>query len=471
VLAVVPGSVRNFAQNGPPEEQSQLIAAQWVVSRERGGAWSCTGKLPRGLQNALFCAPMNLTVARHDPYASLRVPNFRWFIVSLLTMNVATQLQAVVVAWQIYALTHDPLSLGLIGLAEAIPFIGFALPAGHVADRSRRLAVARIALAALLVCSVTLLAFTVRPGLVNPARVWPIYLVIFLSGIARSFLMPARTALSAEVVPRTLYPNAVTWRSSTWQLAAVLGPALGGLIYGFGTATAAYAVDVGLMLVALLSIARIDHVPKAPPPSEGSVLRSLAGGVQFVRGQPVILGALALDLFSVLFGGATALLPVFADQILHVGPKGLGVLRAAPAAGAVVTSLVLAHRPPLRRAGRTLFVSVACFGLCMIGFGLSLSFPLSLGLLVASGMADTVSVVVRSTLLQVLTPDHLLGRVSSVNAIFIGSSNEIGAFESGVAAKLLGTVPSVVLGGMATLAVVVVTALRVPELRRLREIR
>jgi MFS family permease len=414
---------------------------------------------------------MNLTVARHDPYASLRIPNFRWFIVSLLTMNIATQLQAVVVAWQIYALTHDPLSLGLIGLAEAIPFIGFALPAGHVADRSRRLTIARIALAALLICSMTLLVFTVRPGLVNPARVWPMYLVIFLSGIARSFLQPARTALSAEVVPRPLYPNAVTWRSSTWQLAAVLGPALGGLIYGFGTATAAYVVDVSLMLVALLAIARIDHVPKTPPPSDDSVLQSLASGVRFVRRQPVVLGALALDLFSVLFGGATALLPVFADQILHVGPKGLGVLRAAPAAGAVVMSLVLAHRPPLRRAGRTLFVSVAGFGLSMIGFGLSRSFPLSLGLLVASGMVDTVSVVVRSTLLQVLTPDHLLGRVSSVNAIFIGSSNEIGAFESGVAAKLLGTVTSVVLGGMATLAVVAVTALRVPELRRLREIR
>src|SRR6266487_1460114 len=284
-------SVGNQAQNGPPEEQSQTIAAQWVVARKSSGARSCTGKLRRGLQNALFCAPMNLTVQRHDPYASLRIPNFRWFIVSLLTMNVATQLQAVVVAWQIYALTHDPLSLGLIGLAEAIPFIGFALPAGHVADRSRRLAIARIALAALLTCSVTLLVFTVRPGLVNPARVWPIYLVIFLSGIARSFLQPARTALSAEVVPRPLYPNAVTWRSSTWQLAAVLGPALGGLIYGFGTATAAYAVDVGLMLVALLSIARIDHVPKAPPPSDDSVLQSLASGVRFVRRQPVVLGA------------------------------------------------------------------------------------------------------------------------------------------------------------------------------------
>jgi hypothetical protein len=221
------------------------------------------------------------------------------------------------------------------------------------------------------------------------------------------------------------------------------------------------------MLVALVSITRIDHVPKAPPPSDDSVLQSLAGGQRFVRGQPVVLGALVLDLFSVLFGGATALLPVFADQILHLGPKGLGVLRAAPAAGAVVMSLVLAHR----RAGRTLLVSVACFGVSMIGFGLSRSVALSLGLLVMSGMVDTVSVVVGSTMLQVLTPDHLLGRVSSVNAIFIGSSNEIGAFESGVAAKLLGTVPSVVLGGMMTLAVVGVTALRVPQLQRLREIR
>jgi MFS family permease len=407
---------------------------------------------------------------RHDPYASLRIPNFRWFIVSLLTMNVATQLQAVVVSWQVYALTHDPLSLGLIGLAEALPFIGFALPAGHIADRAHRLRIARFALAALLGCSLSLLWFTVQPGVLYPGRVWPIYLVIFLSGIARSFLQPARTALSAEVVPRHLYPNAVTWRSSTWQLAAVLGPALGGLIYGFGSATAAYVVDVALMAAALVAIARIDHVPKTRAASEESILESLGAGIRFVRSQPVVLGALALDLFSVLFGGATALLPVFADEILHVGPEGLGLLRAAPAAGAVVTSLWLAHRPPLRRAGRTLLVSVALFGVSMIAFGLSRNFLLSLGALAASGMVDTVSVVVRSTLLQVLTPEHLLGRVSSVNAIFIGSSNEIGAFESGVAARLLGTVPSVVLGGLATLAVVAVTAARVPELRKLREI-
>jgi MFS family permease len=407
----------------------------------------------------------------HDPYASLRIPNFRWFIVSLLTMNVATQLQAVVVSWQVYALTRDPLSLGLIGLAEALPFIGFALPAGHIADRVRRLRIARLALSALLGCSLSLLWLTVRPGVLHPGRVWPIYGVIFLSGIARSFLQPARTALSAELVPRPLYPSAVTWRSSTWQLAAVMGPALGGLIYGFGNVTAAYAVDVSLMLAALLAIARIDHEPPARAASNESVLESLGSGIRFVRRQPVVLGALALDLFSVLFGGATALLPVFADRILHVGPQGLGLLRAAPAAGAVAMSLVLAHRPPLRRAGRTLFVSVALFGVTMIVFGLSRSFALSLGVLAASGMVDTVSVVVRSTLLQVLTPEHLLGRVSSVNAIFIGSSNEIGAFESGVAARLLGTVPSVVAGGMATLAVVAVTAWRVPELRRLREIR
>jgi MFS family permease len=221
---------------------------------------------------------------RHDPYASLRIPNFRWFIVSLLTMNVATQLQAVVVSWQVYALTRDPLSLGLIGLAEALPFIGFALPAGHLADRARRLRIARLALVALLGSSFSLLWFTVHPGLVHAGRVWPIYLVIFMSGIARSFLQPARTALSAELVPRPLYPNAVTWRSSTWQLAAVVGPAVGGLIYGFGDVTAAYAVDVSLMLAASLAIARIDHLPPNRTASRETVAESLASGIRFVRG-------------------------------------------------------------------------------------------------------------------------------------------------------------------------------------------
>jgi predicted MFS family arabinose efflux permease len=292
-----------------------------------------------------------------------------------------------------------------------------------------------------------------------------------LSGIARSFLQPARTALGAELVPRELYPNAVTWRSSTWQLAEVVGPAIGGLVYGFGSARAAYGVDAALMGVGVLSLARMHHVPKRSAVSGEAFLQSLATGIRFVRSQPVVFGALTLDLFSVLFGGAVALLPVFAGEILRVGPEGLGVLRAAPAVGAVLMSLLLAHRRPLRRAGRTLLVSVSLFGLSMIGFGLSRNFLLSTVLLALSGMADTVSVVVRSTLLQVMTPDHLLGRVASVNAIFIGSSNELGAFESGTAARLIGTVPSVVLGGLATLVVVVVTAVKVPSLRQLDQIR
>jgi MFS family permease len=408
---------------------------------------------------------------RHDPYAALRVPNFRRFVASLMAMTVATQIQAVVVSWQIYALTHDPLSLGLIGLAEAIPFIGVALFAGHVADRHSRLTISLVALIALLACSLALLGFALSPGIVGPGRVWPIYVVIFLSGIARSFLQPARSALGAELVPRSLYPNAVTWRSSTWQFATVVGPAIGGLVYGFGSAIAAYGLDAAIMAVSVLALASMRHAPRLTPPSSESFRDSLTTGIRFVRSQPIILGALSLDLFSVLFGGAVALLPIFAAEILHVGPEGLGVLRAAPAVGAVLMSVALAHLPPMRRAGRTLLVSVALFGVCMIVFGLSRSFLLSIAVLAASGMADTVSVVIRSTLLQVLTPDHLLGRVSSVNAIFIGSSNEIGAFESGTAARLVGTVPSVVLGGLATLGVVAVTAVKVPALRRLAEIR
>jgi MFS family permease len=430
-----------------------------------------TGKsLCRSAKRSYF-PPRMSHPTRHDPYAALRIPNFRWFVSSLLAMTVATQIQAVVVAWQIYELTHDPLSLGLIGLAEAVPFIGFALFAGHIADRANRLRVSLLALIVLLGCSLTLLGFTLRPGIIAAHRVWPIYAVIFLSGIARSFLQPARYALGAELVPRSLYPNAVTWRSSAWQIAEVVGPAIGGLVYGFGSARAAYGLAAALMSVGVLSLARMRHSPKLSAPSGESFRDSLATGLRFVRGQPVILGALTLDLFSVLFGGAVALLPVFAAEILHVGPEGLGILRASPAVGAVLMSLALAHRPPLRRVGRTLLVSVSLFGLSMIGFGLSCNFFLSIALLGLSGMVDTVSVVVRSTLLQVMTPDHLLGRVASVNAIFIGSSNEIGAFESGLAARLLGTVPAVVLGGLATLLVVAITAVKVPELRRLKEIR
>jgi MFS family permease len=406
----------------------------------------------------------------HDPYAALRVRNYRWFSVSLLTMTISSQIQAVVVAWQIYDITHDPLSLGLMGLAEALPFIGIALYAGHVADRLNRHLVSIASLGVLLACSVSLLAFNLVPGFLHRYGALPFYAVIFVSGVARSFLQPARNALGAEIVDRSLYANAVAWRSSTWQSAAVLGPALGGLIYGFTSPRVAYVADAIMMVVALVTFWIIDYDAHEPSSRKESIGESLSSGLRFVFHESVLLSALTLDLFSVLLGGAEALLPVFADRILHVGPQGLGILRAAPAAGAVVASVYLAHRPPFKRSGRTLLYAVATFAVCIVAFGLSRSFFLSLALLAISGMADNVSVLIRSTLLQVLTPAHLLGRVSSVNAIIVGSSNELGAFESGVAARLLGTVTSVVLGGLASLSVVGVIGAVVPRLRRLGRI-
>jgi hypothetical protein len=276
--------------------------------------------------------------------------------------------------------------------------------------------------------------------------------------------------MAAELVDRSLYPNAVAWRSSTWQFAAVAGPALGGLIYGFASPRVAYIADALLMAVATVWFWSIDYHQRPSTEKREPIGKSLGLGVRFVFAESVLLSALTLDLFSVLLGGAEALLPVFAAQILHVGPQGLGILRAAPAAGAVAASLYFAHRPPFKRAGMTLLLAVATFALCIIGFGLSRSVMLSLALLAISGVADNVSVLIRSTLLQSLTPQHLLGRVSSVNSIFVGSSNEIGAFESGVAAKLLGPVPAVVLGAAASLAVVGLVGWRVPRLRRLGRI-
>jgi MFS family permease len=406
---------------------------------------------------------------RHDPYVSLRNPSFLWYVASMVVLTLGTMIQATVVAWQVYALTKDPLSLGLVGLAEALPFIGAALYAGHVADRHDRKRLSLLAIGVQTLAAVVLLGYTLRPEVLAGGRVWPIYGVVFTSGIARSFLQPARTALGAEIVPRETYANAVAWRSSLWQMAAVVGPALGGVLYGFADASAAYVVEAVLCLAGWLLFTRIAYTPRPVAPREGTIGENLTIGIRFLLAQPVLLGAQLLDLFSVLFGGAVALLPIFTSEILHVGPQGLGVLRAAPAAGAVVVSVFLAHRK-LRHAGPALFLCVAGFGLCWIFFALSHSFWLSLALLALSGMLDMVSVVIRSTLLTLRTPERLLGRVSAVNQIFIGSSNEIGSFESGVAARLLGTVNSVILGGLVTLGVVGVTAWKIPSLRMLDEL-
>jgi MFS family permease len=405
-----------------------------------------------------------------SPYAALRIPGFRRYIFGLFAFTIAIQIQGTVVGWQIYELTHDKLALGLIGLAEALPFISMALYAGHVVDRHDRRRVSLAALWVLLLCSAALLALpqflSGRPAIVVRA----IYAVIMISGLARSFLQPARQALGAELVPRELYANAITWRSGTWQLASVVGPAVGGLLYAIGGTTLAYAVDVVLTLVGLGFYLAVRHRSAPRRDHTAAAGASLLGGIRFVWGEPVLLGSLSLDLFSVLFGGATALLPVFAAEILHVGPEGLGLLRAAPAIGAVATSVVLAHMRPMHRAGRTLFWAVAIFGLSIIGFGLSTIFTLSVAMLALSGAADMVSVFIRSTLIQTLTPVHMMGRVMAVNSIFVGSSNEVGMFESGVTARLFGTVPSVLFGGVATLVVVAITAWRLPSLRRLGRI-
>jgi MFS family permease len=404
----------------------------------------------------------------HDPYASLRNSNFRRLIASYFAATLAREAQIVVVGWQAFAITHDPLTLGLVGLSEALPLIAASLYAGHVADRAVRRTIAMAGTFAMFISALALLFFTTS-GVIARGQIWPIYLVIFLSGIARSFTRPAVTALSAEVIDRELYANAVTWRSSTWQLAAVVGPAAGGLVYGFAGAAVAYACVSVLMFASLVAVWMITH-RTAPATAETiPVGESVRLGLRFLLDQPVILAAMSLDLFSVLFGGATALLPIFA-QLLHAGPQGLGILRAAPAIGSLVTGMIVAHRPPMKRAGIYLFASVALFGVTMILFALSRNFVFSFALLTISGMADNVSVIIRSTLIQTMTPDHLLGRVSAVNQIFIGASNEIGAFESGVAARIMGVVPSVIFGGVMTLVVVAVTLWRAPALRRRQEL-
>jgi MFS family permease len=413
--------------------------------------------------------------ARHDSLAPLRVANFRWFVISILTMAMGAQIQGVVVAWQIYEITHDPLSLGMVGLAEAVPFIGLALWAGHVADSLDRRRVALVALVVLFLCAVAL-ALVSRPGAAGQWATrgrgfrWAIYGVIVICGAARSFLLPARNALGAEVIPRPLYASAVAWRTGVWQVAAVAGPALGGLLFAWFGAGPAYAVAAALMASALASVLRIRVSEPLTRPPVTSLAASLREGVSFIFRRRLFLGAMTLDLFAVLFGGAVAILPVFAEQILRVGPQGLGLLRTAPALGAVVMSVGLALRPPPRRAGPTFLWAVVAFGLCMIAFAVSRWFWLSLSLLAVGGAADMLSVYVRSTLIQTRVPTAMLGRVSSVNQIFIGSSNEIGAFESGVAARLLGPQPSVMLGGFITIVVVAVVSWWSPELRRLDRI-
>lgn len=405
----------------------------------------------------------------HDPYAVFRYGSFRWFVVSLLAMVMTAQIQLVVVGWEIYQLTQDALSIGLLGLSEVLPYLAVALYAGHVVDRRDRKLVSLVALVVLVVASAVLFVLALLEPV--PTRVWPFYLVFGACGLARSFLQVARSALVSEVVPRQLYTNAATWRSSTWQGGQVAGPALGGLMFATLGARWTLGINFGFALVALGAMLMVRHQPTPVAAGRVPVMQNLVEGLRYVRRQRVILGALTLDLLAVFFGGVVAILPIFASDILKVGADGFGVLQAAPGAGAVLMAFYIAHRRPFQHAGPVLLASVTVFGFCILGFALSRSFALSVILLAISGAADNISAVIRSTLIQVKVPQSMLGRVSSVNAIFIGSSNELGYFESGVAARLLGPVTSALFGATMTLLTVVLIAWRVPDVRRLGAIR
>ncbi|HAI75377.1 MAG TPA: MFS transporter [Microscillaceae bacterium] len=402
-------------------------------------------------------------------YAAFANVEFRFFLAMRMCITLAIQMQAVVVAWQVFELSHkDPLALGLIGLAEAIPYLSMALFAGYWVDvMSRRLILIR-GLSVLFATALLLWLFSL-PALSN----WvanPLYIIftlIFLTGLARSFIAPAHFAILTQIVKPEELPSAIAWNSTNWQVAAVCGPALGGLLYGWVGLSATYFIQFILIGLAFFFCLLIRPKPVPPAEPHESMFAKIQEGLQFVFGNTLILASISLDLFAVLFGGAVALLPAFADTILHVGAQGLGFLRAAPAMGAVAMAIVLAYYPVKKQAGVVLLACVAGFGLCIIGFGLSTSFWLSMAMLFLSGVFDSVSVVIRSVILQHHTPENMKGRVSAVNNIFIGSSNEIGAFESGVAAKLLGLVPSVVFGGCMTLLVVGITHWKATALRKL----
>ncbi len=407
----------------------------------------------------------------NNPYAALQIRDFRLFISARFCVTLAIQIQAVVVGWQIYEMTKDPLSLGLIGLAEAIPSIIVSLYAGHLADIVRRKQIIVAALTTLLLCSIALFSFTTDMAVhILQYGVFPIYLVIFISGIARGFMTPAVFSFMPQLVSRELYQNAITWNSTLWEMASIGGPPIGSLLIGFSSLKTGYTVDALLMLAGLSLALLVKDRPLPPVTEEQGIVEKIKAGLQFVFRNKIVLGAISLDLFAVLFGGAVALLPIFADQILSVGKIGFGFLRAAPSTGALLMALYITHYPIKKHIGKILLCSVAGFGVCMIAFAVSRNFWLSIGVLAMSGAFDCISVIVRLTLLQTLTPENMKGRVSAVNNIFIGSSNEIGGFESGVTARLFKVVPSVIFGGVMTLVVVAITAWKAPSLRKLENV-
>jgi len=398
----------------------------------------------------------------HDAYAAFRFPEYRTYACGYLVTNLGTNMQSVAVGWEIYERTGSAMALGWVGLIQAIPIMLLALPSGHVADRFDRRRVVLLGQFIMAMCSLGLATISHVHGPVA----W-MYLMLFLGAVGRAFFWPASQALLPQLVSDDLFGNAVTWRSTGFQISCVAGPALGGFMIALQRTTMwVYVVDAAMTLVNCYCVFTLHARPVAQT-KESASLKTLLAGFRFVLNNKLILAAITLDLFAVLLGGATALLPVYAKDILRVGPTGLGWLRAAPAVGAVCMAVAMSHLPPMRRAGRALLLAVTAFGIATIVFGLSSSFWLSLLALAGCGVADNISVVIRHSLVQLRTPNEMRGRVSAVNSVFISASNELGEFESGTVARFFGPVGSVVSGGIGTILVVALTAWIWPEIRNL----
>ena len=405
-----------------------------------------------------------------DPYAALRFREFNIFLVIRFILVFGWSMQFIIVEWEVYSLTKDPLSLGLIGLIEVIPAISMALFAGHIVDQREKKRLFVYCVTAFFVIAVGYYFITspfVYDNYENSQILIGIYILVFLGGFIRAFIGPTIFSLVALIVPKKVYPNAATWSSSTWQLAIVLGPAFAGFCIAWIGVHNSMGIVLATIIVGLLLIGFIKKKPILNPKIGEPIFQSLKAGLNFVYKTKSILVALSLDMVAVLFGGAIALLPIYAQDILDVGSEGFGILRAAPAVGSVLMMVASAHIPLTKNAGKKLLFAIFCFGLSIILFGVSNIFWLSVFALFMYGLTDGVSMIIRQTILQLKTPDEFRGRVASVNSIFVGSSNELGAFESGVTAKLMGTVPAVVFGGVMTILTVGFTSLKFPKFRKL----
>lgn len=407
---------------------------------------------------------------KKDPFSSLRIKEFRWFLAVRLFIVLAWSMQFVLIEWEVYKITKDPLSLGLIGLMEVIPAITMALFAGHIVDQSEKKTMLVKCFISLAIISIAM-CLLVKPEVASQFSqkfiLNSIYALVFLGGIVRAFIIPSVFSLLGLIVPNKEKPNASAWSSSTWQVSAVFGPAIAGFTIGVVGVFGSMIMVVICVIIGILALLNIERKPILNPKKDEPMMQSLKEGISFVFKNKTILNAISLDMFAVLFGGAVALLPIFAQDILKVGSEGFGILRAAPAVGGLITMLVATSIPLNQQAGKKLLIAVFFFGLCIIGFGLSKNFWLSVLLLFLSGVFDGISVVIRQTILQIYTPDNMRGRVSSVNSIFVGSSNELGAFESGFTSKIMGVVPAVVFGGIMTIGVVATMGFTSPRFRNL----